>query len=101
MRIALGQINSTVGDLAGNARLMLEFSRKAAERKADIVVFPELSLTGYPPRDLVEKDSFLDRTESQLHQLAERTTDLNLAVICGYVSRSGVLSGKHVMNSAA
>jgi len=53
MKIALGQINPTVGDLPGNARLMLQFAERAAAAHADIIVFPELSLTGYPPRDLV------------------------------------------------
>jgi NAD+ synthase/NAD+ synthase (glutamine-hydrolysing) len=101
MRIALGQINSTVGDIPGNARLMLDASRRAAERGAGIIVFPELSLTGYPPRDLVEKESFLDRTDHELRRLALDTADLNLSVVCGYVSRSGVPTGKHVMNSAA
>ncbi|RPI12085.1 MAG: NAD+ synthase, partial [Acidobacteriales bacterium] len=55
MRIALAQINTTVGDLAGNLNLMLEASRRSAAGGAGLVVFPELSLTGYPPRDLVEK----------------------------------------------
>jgi len=53
MRIALGQINPTVGDLAGNVALCTRFARDAAARGAELVVFPELSLTGYPPRDLV------------------------------------------------
>ena len=101
MRVALGQINSTVGDLAGNARRMHDAARTAASRGAAIVVFPELSLTGYPPRDLVEKESFLDRTEHELHRLAEDTADLNISIICGYVSRSGNPTGKRVMNSAA
>ena len=62
MRIALGQINTTVGDLPGNADRMIRDGREAVARGAEVVVFPELSLTGYPPRDFVEKDSFLDRT---------------------------------------
>lgn len=59
MRSALAQINSTVGDLAGNAARITDFARRAAAGGAELVVFPELALTGYPPRDLLEKQSFL------------------------------------------
>jgi len=55
MRIALGQINSTVGDLGGNVDLMVQTARRAAGQGAELVVFPELSLTGYPPRDRSEE----------------------------------------------
>src|SRR5437764_14230086 len=101
MRIALGQINSTVGDLSGNANLMLEAARTAAARNAEVIVFPELSLTGYPPRDLVEKESFLYRTEQQLARLADEAAPLNITIICGYVSRSKLATGKRAVNSAA
>src|SRR5437762_4029985 len=101
MRIALGQINSTVGDLSGNARLMLEASLRAAGRGAEAVVFPELALTGYPPRDLVEKPSFLNRSESELERLAKETADLDLSVVCGFVARSLAETGKRAFNSAA
>jgi NAD+ synthase/NAD+ synthase (glutamine-hydrolysing) len=101
MRIALGQINTTVGDLAGNVDRMVQAAREAAGRGADVVVFPELSITGYPPRDLVEKPSFLERTEEQLERLAGETAQLPPAIICGYVGRSGAATGKSVTNSAA
>jgi NAD+ synthase (glutamine-hydrolysing) len=101
MRIALGQINSTVGDLPGNLRLMVNAARRAAERKAELIAFPELSLTGYPPRDLVEKESFLARTAQCLDQFAAETAGLDLAIIVGYVSRSAVTTGKQAVNSAA
>lgn len=101
MRIALGQINSTVGDLRGNADLMIRYARQAAEAGADLVAFPELSLTGYPPRDLVEKQSFLSRTEEQLQRLCEETATLNVGVITGYVGRSASITGKRATNSAA
>ncbi|HLJ16430.1 MAG TPA: NAD+ synthase [Bryobacteraceae bacterium] len=101
MRIALAQINSTVGDLSGNARRMIDFCHRAAERSAELVVFPELSLTGYPPRDLVEKPSFLERTASELHRLSEQTAGLSLSLICGYVSPTLSSTGKRVFNSAA
>src|SRR5437773_7527858 len=101
MKIALGQINTTVGDLAGNVDCMIEFARRAESDRADVVVFPELSITGYPPRDLVERPSFLDRSEAAVERLARETASLNTAVICGYVRRSEAESGKRASNSAA
>ena len=101
MRIALGQINTTVGDLGGNADLIVRTARAAAEGGARLVVFPELSLTGYPPRDLVEKPSFLERTQQHLARLAAETAHLDIALIFGYVGRAEVPAGKRATNSAA
>ena len=101
MRIALGQINTTVGDLAGNVDHMLHRSREAAERGAEVIVFPELSVTGYPPRDLVEKPTFLERTEAELQRLTRETAQLKLSVICGYVASSEASAGKRAVNRAA
>jgi NAD+ synthase/NAD+ synthase (glutamine-hydrolysing) len=101
MRIALAQINSTVGDLSGNTDKMIRFSREAAAAGAELAVFPELALNGYPPRDLVEKPTFLDRTQTELDRLAAETASLNLTVICGYVGRAGTSPGKRATNSAA
>jgi NAD+ synthase (glutamine-hydrolysing) len=101
MKIALAQTNSTVGDLCGNAKLMLAFARRAAEAGANVVVFPELSLTGYPPRDLLEKESFLDRTEQHLERLAADAAPLNVSIICGTVTRTGSPAGHPIYNSAA
>ncbi len=101
MRIALGQINTTVGDFEGNTSLMLRHAREAAARGARLIVFPELAINGYPPRDLVEKHSFLDRTEQQLNRLAAETAGLGISVICGYVGRSRQSTGKQATNSAA
>jgi NAD+ synthase/NAD+ synthase (glutamine-hydrolysing) len=101
MRVALGQINSTVGGLSGNAQRMLSFARRASDAGAQIVVFPELSLTGYPPRDLLEKESFLEQTDEHLNQLACDTADLNLTLICGTVTRAEANTGNRLFNSAA
>ena len=60
MKIALAQINPTVGDLAGNRRLAQDAAEHAAAAGADCVVLPELALTGYPPMDLLERDRFVD-----------------------------------------
>jgi NAD+ synthase (glutamine-hydrolysing) len=101
MLIALAQTNSTVGDLCGNARSILDYARRANDAGAGVVVFPELALTGYPPRDLLEKQSFLDRTEEHLEQLAADSAGLNTAIICGTVTTTAVATGKHIFNSAA
>ena len=101
MRIALAQLNPTVGDLAGNVDKMAAAARQAAGRGAELVVFPELSITGYPPRDLVEKPSFVEGSERELERLAQETADLDLSVICGYVSRTESDTGKRVFNRAA
>jgi len=101
MRIALAQINPTVGDLAGNTDRMARAARDASARGAQVVIFPELAITGYPPRDLVEKSSFLDDSERELERLARETVDLDLSLICGYVARSHSETGKHALNSAA
>src|SRR6202451_1220765 len=101
MKIALAQTNSTVGDLCGNSQRMLEFARRAAQAGANVVVFPELSLTGYPPRDLLEKESFLDRTEQHLEGLAAGAGALNVSIICGTVTRTGSPAGYAIYNSAA
>jgi NAD+ synthase (glutamine-hydrolysing) len=101
MRIALGQINPTVGDFPGNATRMVRAAQEAAHARAEVIVFPELSLCGYPPRDLVEKPAFLDRNEQELNCLAHSTADLDLAVVCGYVGRSQTGTGKRALNSAA
>jgi len=101
MRIALAQINPTIGDLKGNVERMTRFARDAAARGAEAVVFPELSISGYPPRDLVEKPSFIAANEAALQELAAATTGLDLSVICGYVGKSHAETGKRAMNSAA
>ena len=101
MRIALGQINPTVGDLSGNLALIVRFAKDAAARNADLIVFPELSLTGYPPRDLVEKPDFIERSEAAVEQLAHETKDLPLSIVTGYVGRSHKATGKQATNSAA
>ncbi len=99
--MALAQINPTVGDFAENIRVILRDAREAARRGADVVVFPELALTGYPPRDLVEKPSFLTRSEMDLEKLARETAELDLSLIVGFVARSRAETGKRALNSAA
>ena len=99
MKIALGQINPTIGDFCGNAAKIVEYSRMAKERGADLILFPELAICGYPPRDLLEKPSFIAQNSSTLAQIAQQTN--GIAVICGLVTPARSETGKSVMNSAA
>jgi NAD+ synthase (glutamine-hydrolysing) len=101
MKIAIGQMNPTVGDLSGNVAKMVEFAHEAAGRGAELIAFPELSITGYPPRDLVEKSSFVDQSEAAIERLASETRELDLAIVAGYVGRSCELTGNRATNSAA
>jgi NAD+ synthase/NAD+ synthase (glutamine-hydrolysing) len=101
MRIALGQINTTVGDLAGNVDRMLRQAREAAQRDAHVIVFPELSVNGYPPRDFVEKASFIERTQCELDRLTAESASLDISIVCGYVGRAESETGKKATNSAA
>src|ERR1041385_5812030 len=101
MRTALAQINPTVGDLSGNVDRMVRAAKEAHMRGAEVVVFPTRRSSDLPPRDLVEKPSFLDRSESELGRLARETADFDLSVVCGYVARSKVETGKRALNSAA
>lgn len=100
MRIALAQINTTVGDFAGNRAKIVAFARQAAEKGAQVVLFPELCLTGYPPRDLVEKPSFLARAEAEVLQIAADTAELPLHLVVGSVAPSRQAVGKKVLNTA-
>jgi NAD+ synthase (glutamine-hydrolysing) len=92
MRIALAQVDSTVGDIAGNAATVRWFARAAADAGAQLVAFPEMMLTGYPIEDLVFRDSFVEASTSALRTLAR---DLaadglgDLAVVVGYVDADG------------
>lgn len=101
MRIALCQINPTVGDLEGNAALILDFARRAAARGADLAVFPELAITGYPPRDLLEKASFRERSVAALQQLAAGSAGLSCGLVVGYVGIAPEGSRRPATNSAA
>jgi NAD+ synthase (glutamine-hydrolysing) len=96
VRVALGQINTTVGDLAGNVERMATVAKEATDAGADIVCFPELAVPGYPPEDLVLRPSFVDDNLGALEELARRAAD-GCAVMTGFVDRAGM--GLH--NSAA
>jgi NAD+ synthase/NAD+ synthase (glutamine-hydrolysing) len=99
VKIALGQINPTVGDFAGNTAKIVDFAQMAKSRGAGLILFPELSVCGYPPRDLVERASFVVHNREAAERIAAETR--GIAVICGMVTPAQAETGKSVMNSAA
>ncbi len=94
LRVALAQINTTVGDLEGNSFKVIEYASRARERGADIVAFPELTLTGYPPEDLLLRRSFINDNQKALHSMAERIH--GITAIVGFVD-----GDQEIFNSAA
>ncbi len=97
LRIALAQVNATVGDLDGNAELIVAWTRRAAEREARVVVFPEMMLTGYPVEDLALRASFVEASIATLHAVAARLQAEGLgglAVVTGYLDRRTDLAAR-------
>ncbi|HEY6776624.1 MAG TPA: NAD+ synthase [Thermoleophilaceae bacterium] len=94
LRVALAQVNPTVGDVRGNARLIADHISRARDEGAGLVVFPELSLSGYPPEDLLLKTDFLDAVASALEELAAQTH--GIAAVVGFPERA-----EDVYNAAA
>ncbi|MBE3132803.1 MAG: hypothetical protein IMZ55_04965, partial [Acidobacteria bacterium] len=99
MRIALAQLNPTVGDIPGNVRRLLDAYARAERLGADLVVTPELSLLGYPPRDLLLKPRFIDDNLAALERLAGQVG--RTALIVGYVERMTGERGLPLHNAAA
>jgi len=99
VKIALGQINPTVGDFFGNAAKIIEYALQARTAGAGLILFPELSVCGYPPRDLVERPTFVAKNRETVDRIAAETN--GIAVICGLVTPAHAETGKSVMNSAA
>ena len=99
MKIALAQINTTVGDVRGNRDRVLNYMQKAKAQGADIAVFPELCLTGYPPRDLLGLHGFVESNLQALRDIAVLTDQM--AVIIGFVDRNLKSTGRDFHNAAA
>ncbi len=100
MRIALAQINPTLGDFEGNSAKILLNIERAVAKKADLVVFPELALMGYLPNDLLERTSIVDEQIKVFSRLAKQIPP-GVGVIVGVLSKSGRKKGKPYFNSAA
>lgn len=99
MKIVLAQINTRVGDLAGNTEKIKKTLLRAANDAVDLVIFPELALTGYPPEDLVEKHAFVQKNLKCLREIAEMTSAT--AALCGFVDPNPKNIGHAVYNAAA
>jgi NAD+ synthetase len=99
MKIALAQLNPTVGDLAGNADKILAAYRQGVDAGVEIVVCPELAVTGYPPRDLLLRKDFVAKNLETLHRLAAATGKVGLLV--GHVGENAKRPGREVTNSVA
>ena len=100
MKIALAQINPTVGDFTGNLEKIVAASRRAAEVGARLTVFSELAVCGYPPADFLEKPAFLVRCRSAVDELAAMTSSLTTAIVVGVALPAPSGSGKPAVNAA-
>ena len=98
MKIAIAQLNYHIGNFEGNCAKMLEAIETAKSQQADIVVFSELSVCGYPPRDFLEFDDFIKQSEATVEKLAQAAQGIAVAV--GAPSRNPVIEGKDLFNSA-
>ena len=99
MRIALAQLNTTVGDIAGNEAAILAAYRRGVEAGADLVMTPELSIVGYPPRDLLLRPSFVRANLEALQRLASATGETGLLV--GFVAEGDASVGRGLSNAVA
>ncbi|MFM9007811.1 MAG: nitrilase-related carbon-nitrogen hydrolase, partial [Bacteroidota bacterium] len=98
MRIALAQFDPLIGDIVGNAGIIIERCHTAGSQGADLVVFPELCLCGYPPLDLIEQEGFVDACEEALKRIATETS--GVSVILGSPVRNPDRNGKDFFNAA-
>jgi len=101
VKIALAQINPTVGDFDGNRRLVLEALAAAEARGAALALFPELALCGYPPKDLLERPAFVEAARASLDALAAARAGGTTAALVGFPERSETADGHGLYNSAA
>lgn len=101
MKIALAQINPTVGDFTGNIKKILDFAARASEQGAELVVFPELAVCGYPPADFLEKNAFVERAVHAVREIAAWTAEQGRpALLVGSVTPAASQIGKRVSNVA-
>src|SRR5512136_2354845 len=104
MRIALAQINPTVGDLAGNLQKHLEMVGRAREAGAEVVVFPEMSILGYPPKDLLLKPAVIELAAQAVQRVAEAAAQnggAGMTVLVGYPEKNTASVGRPLHNAVA
>lgn len=98
IRIATCQLNFCVGDISGNKKKIINFIKKARANRADIVCFPELSITGYPPEDLLLNGSFIEQNIKALDEITKHTK--SIIVIVGFADRrNGLLNAAAIMSN--
>ena len=89
LRLAMAQINTTVGDLAGNTAKILDYIQKAKTQQADLVAFPEMAITGYPPEDLLFQPSFIQANIQKMHQVVDHSQ--GITVVVGFADSQGAI----------
>ena len=99
MKVALAQINPVIGDFSGNAEKILRFVREARAQKADAVVFPELSVCGYPPMDLLDQGSFVEANLKALRYI-QQNSPKGIGILLGYVDKNRSGAGKSLVDAA-
>lgn len=99
MKIALAQINTKIGDFEGNIDKIINYINKAKNENVDLIVFPELAITGYPPRDLLDFECFVDSNLLQLEKIKQNSQDIG--IICGHIAKNTQGYGKKYYNAAA
>ncbi len=99
MKISINQINPVIGDFEYNLSLIQKGVREASLSGCDLAVFPELALTGYPPKDLLEKPAFIKRNLEYLEKLSKESS--SIGIVCGFVDINKSLKGKPLINGAA
>jgi len=100
VKIAIGQINPTIGDFAGNAGRILDYISRAHAQGAELVVFPEMCVCGYPPMDLLDHGSFVEANLKSLRSIQQRAPD-GIGIVLGYVDKNRSSSGKPLVNTVS
>jgi len=99
VKIALAQCNPTVGDFSGNTNRILELAQEAKDAGARLVLFPELAVCGYPPRDLLDFDGFVEKNLVALETISKAAK--GISILCGHIAKNPAPAGKPYFNSAA
>jgi NAD+ synthase (glutamine-hydrolysing) len=99
MKISINQINPVIGDFEHNLSLISEALKISSDSGCSLAVFPELSLMGYPPKDLLEKPAFITRNLEYMEKLAKEAGEMN--IVCGFVDKNQTGNGKDLINGAA
>ena len=100
MKVAIGQINPVIGDFSGNAAKILDYVAKAERGEADVIVFPEMCVCGYPPMDLLDHVSFVEANLKTL-RLIQQGSPKGIGIVLGYVDKNRSSAGKPLVNTVS